>query len=105
MYEVLIEIDVGGDDRDLGLQSLHKEQLALATEQLPGFQSGTWVTGNLPGRGLSLTLWDSWEHAQSMVGRFGLGSSPVTSASVVRCELREVRAPAWGDRSPCLSPR
>jgi hypothetical protein len=104
MYEVLIEVDVGGADREEGLHSLHEQELALAFEQLPGFESGTWVTGDQAGRGLSLTLWDSRENAQSMVERFALGSSPVATASVVRCELREVRAAASGHLSFTASP-
>lgn len=97
MYEVLIEVDVNGVDREQDLQTLHEQKLALALEQLPGFQSGTWVTGDQAGRGLSLTLWDTWENAQSMAERFVLGSKPAARASVVRCELRWVRDTAWAE--------
>ena len=62
--------------------------------QLPGFHSGTWLTGNADGRGLSLTVWDTEENAQAMAERFGPRSSPAASASVVRCEVREVAATA-----------
>lgn len=96
MYEVLIEVDVGGVNWEQGLESLHEQQVALAIEQLPGFQSGTWITGDPAGRGLSLTLWETRENAQSMAERFSLGSSPTARASVVRCELRQVRVTAWG---------
>ncbi|MBO0886758.1 MAG: hypothetical protein J2O38_05125 [Acidimicrobiales bacterium] len=104
MFEVLIEVDVGGVDREQDLQALHDHQLAIAIKQLPGFQSGTWVTDHQSGSGLSLTLWDTCEAAQSMVERFALGSSPAARASVVRCELREVRATAW-DHLSLGSPR
>ncbi len=93
MHAVLIEVDVGGVDREAGMVAL-REQVVPAIKQLPGFQSGTWLTGNEDGRGLSLTLWDSEENARTMAERFGPGSSPTASASVVRCEVREVAATA-----------
>jgi hypothetical protein len=91
MYAVLIEVDVAGVERDIGIQAL-REQIVPAIKQLPGFQSGTWLTGNEEGRGLSLTVWDSEEHARTMAERFGIGSSPAASASIARCEVREVAA-------------
>jgi len=93
MYAVLIEVDVAGVDREAGIAAL-REHIAPAISQLPGFQSGTWLTGNEQGRGLSLTVWDSEEHATAMAGRFGLGSSPTADASIVRCEVREVAVTA-----------
>jgi hypothetical protein len=65
-----------------------------AIAQFPGFQSGTWLTGDEHGMGLSLTLWDTEEHARTMAERFGVGSSPAMSAEVARCEIREVAATA-----------
>ena len=90
---MLIEVDVTGVDREGGIQAL-REQIVPAIRQLPGFQSGTWLTGNEQGRGLSLTVWDTDEHARTMADRFGVGSSPAMSASVARCEVREVAATA-----------
>jgi hypothetical protein len=91
MYAVLIEVDVGGVEREVGLSAL-REHIVPAITQLPGFRSGTWLTGNDDGKGLSLTLWDSEHDAAAMVERFGPGSSPTARASVVRCEVREVAA-------------
>jgi hypothetical protein len=62
--------------------------------QLPGFQSGTWLVGEDDGKGLSLTLWDTNENAQTMADRFGIGSNPTEQAFVARCEIREVAATA-----------
>jgi hypothetical protein len=93
MHAVLIEVDVGGVDRDQGLQML-REHVVPAITQMPGFHSGTWLAGNDQGNGLSLTLWDSEQNAQAMVERFGPGSSPTANATVVRCEIREVAATA-----------
>lgn len=93
MYAVLIEVDVAGVDRAGGIETL-RERIVPAITQLPGFQSGTWLTGNEDGKGLSLTVWDSEEHARAMAERFGIGSSPAASASVARCEVREVAATA-----------
>jgi hypothetical protein len=93
MYAVLIEVDVAGVDREAGIQAL-RERIVPAITQLPGFQSGTWLTGNEQGTGLSLTLWDTEENARTMADRFGVGSSPAMSASVARCEIREVAATA-----------
>jgi hypothetical protein len=93
MVAVLIEVDVREVERDPGLTAL-RERIVPVIKSLPGFQSGTWLTGNEDGKGLSLTLWDSEAKAQTMVDRFGVGSNPVMSASVVRCEVREVAAAA-----------
>jgi hypothetical protein len=86
---------VRGVERDAGLTAL-REQIVPAIKSLPGFQSGIWLTGNGNGngKGLSLTLWNSEAQAQTMIDRFGVGSNPVMSASVVRCEVREVAAAA-----------
>jgi hypothetical protein len=91
MVAVLIEVDVRAVERDAGLTAL-REQIVPRIKSLPGFQSGTWLTGNEDGRGLSLTVWDTEAHAQTMVDRFGIGSNPTMSASVARCEVREVAA-------------
>ncbi len=91
MYAVLIEVDVSGVDRDAGLHGL-REQIVPAVSQLPGFQSGTWLTGNDDGKGLSLTLWDTEANAQVMTERFGSGADPAISAIIARCEVREVAA-------------
>jgi hypothetical protein len=93
MYAVLIEVDVAGVDREAGLRVL-REQVVPAITQLPGFQSGTWLSGNQDGRGLSLTLWDNEENAQAMAERFGGAGSSAMPASVARCEVREVAATA-----------
>jgi hypothetical protein len=93
MVAVLIEVDVRGVEPGAGLTAL-RERIVPGIKSLPGFQSGTWLTGNGDGKGLSLTLWDTEGHAQTMVDRFGVGSNPAMSASVVRCEVREVAAAA-----------
>ena len=93
MVAVLIEVDVRGVEREAGLTAL-REQIVPAIRSLPGFHSGTWLADNEDGKGLSLTLWDSEAKAQTMVDRFGVGSNPAMSASVVRCEVREVAAAA-----------
>ena len=93
MHAVLIEVDVAGVARDEGLKGL-REQIVPAITALPGFQSGTWLTGNENGLGLSLTVWDTKEHAQEMAAMFGPGSSPQAGASIGRCEVREVAATA-----------
>jgi hypothetical protein len=93
VYAVLIEVDVAGIAPEAGIEAL-REHIVPAITQLPGFQSGTWLTGNDQGTGLSLTVWDTEEHARTMADRFGVGSSPAMSAQVARCEIREVAATA-----------
>ncbi len=93
MHAVLIEVDVGGVARDEGLAGL-REQIVPAVTALPGFQSGTWLTGNEEGLGLSLTVWDTREHAETMAAMFGPGASPQAGASIRRCEVREVATTA-----------
>jgi hypothetical protein len=93
MHAVLIEVDVGDVERETGLHAL-REHVVPAIRGLPGFRSGTWLVGNVEGRGLSLTLWETEEDARAMADRFGPGSNPAASASVVRCEVREVAVTA-----------
>ncbi len=93
MFAVLIEVDVAGVDREQGLMVL-REHVVPAIKMLAGFRSGTWLPGGPDGRGLSLTLWETESDARAMADRFGPGSSPAASASVVRCEVREVAATA-----------
>jgi hypothetical protein len=93
MHAVLIEVDVAGVDPEEGLKAL-REQIVPAITALPGFHSGTWLTGGIDGKGLSLTVWDSEEGARAMAERFGPGSSPTASASVLKCEIRDVAATA-----------
>jgi hypothetical protein len=91
MHAVLIELDVSDVDRDQGLAVL-RDRLVPAIAQIPGFRSGTWLTGNESGKGLSLTVWDTQEAAQEMARRFGPGASPQAGATIERCEVREVAA-------------
>jgi hypothetical protein len=93
MVAVLIEIDVRGVDCDATLTEIREESVP-AIKSLPGFESGTWLTGNGFGKALSLTLWDTEPHASAMVDRFGVGSNRLMSGSVVRFEVREVAATA-----------
>ena len=93
MHAVLIEVDVTSVEREAGLKGL-REQIVPAITQLPGFQSGTWLTGNGQGKGLSLTVWNTEENARNMAQRFGIGSSPQADAMISRCEIREVAATA-----------
>jgi hypothetical protein len=76
-----------------GLKGL-REQIVPAISALPGYQSGTWPTGNENGLGLSLTVWDSKEQAEAMAAMLGPGPSPQAGASIRRCEIREVAATA-----------
>lgn len=93
MFAVLIEVDVAGVDPEQGLIAL-REHVVPAIKALPGFVSGIWLTGGPDGKGLSLSLWESEGDASTMANRFGPGSSPTASSSVVRCEVREVAATA-----------
>lgn len=93
MYAVLIEVDVAGVEREAGLEVLRRHVVPAIT-QLPGFRSGTWLTGGEHDRGLSLTVWDSEENARAMAAQFGGEGGPDMPATVARCELREVAATA-----------
>jgi len=93
VFAVLIEVDVAGVDREQGLVVL-REHVVPAIKSLRGFLSGTWLAGGPDGKGLSLTLWETEDDARAMSDRFGPGSSPAASASVVRCEIREVAVTA-----------
>jgi heme-degrading monooxygenase HmoA len=90
MKAVLIEVDVTGVETAEGVAAL-REQIVPAISAMPGFLSGTWLTGGADGRGLSLTVWDSTQHAQAFGG---IGASPAADAMVTRCELRDVAATA-----------
>ena len=93
MKAVLVEVNVAGVERDAGLDGL-RDRLVPAISGMPGFVSGTWLTGNKDGRGLSLTVWDSEEHAHAFAGQFDIGANPQAGAAVERCEIREVAATA-----------
>ncbi|MGI8492107.1 MAG: antibiotic biosynthesis monooxygenase family protein [Acidimicrobiales bacterium] len=93
MQAVLIEVNVGDVEREAGLAVL-RERLVPAISAMPGFVSGTWLTGGPNGRGLSLTVWETTEHAQTFAEQFGVGASPQVGAAVERCEIREVAATA-----------
>lgn len=93
MHAVLIEVNVADVDPEQGMQGL-RERIVPAIASMPGFHSGTWLTGGENGLGLSLTVWDTVEDAGAFADRFGEGSSPAGGASVTRCETREVVATA-----------
>ena len=93
IYAVLVEVDVAAVDEQQGLSGL-REQIVPAISSMPGFRSGTWLTGNDDGKGLSLTLWDTEEQAKAMAGRFQVGSNPQLGAEIARCEVRTVAATA-----------
>lgn len=88
MHAVLIEVVPGSILSKASRPSVSRS--CPQSARYVGFQSGTWLTGGVDGKGLSLTLWNSEENARGMAERFGPGSSP--SASIVRFELREVAA-------------
>lgn len=89
MHAVLIEVDVAGVDREAGLAML-RERVVPAIREMTGFHSGTWLTGNEQGTGLSLTVWDTEEDARAMAQRFGVGGGQGGVPAPVRCEVREV---------------
>ncbi len=91
MFAVLIEVNVADVDGEQGIETL-RNQIVPAISSMPGFTSGTWLTGNEDGLGLSMTVWDTAEAADQFAARFGVGSSPAGGASVMRCETREVAA-------------
>lgn len=93
MNAVLIEVNVAGVDRKRGLEGL-RDGLVPAIRSMPGFVSGTWLTGNDVDRGLSLTVWKTEDQAQAFAARFGAGANPQAGATVERCEVREVAATA-----------
>lgn len=93
MRAVLVEVNVEGVDEQAGLDGL-RNHVVPAISAMPGFVSGTWLTGNDQGRGLSLTIWQTDEQAQAFADRFGPGASPQAGASVERCEIRTIAASA-----------
>ncbi len=93
MYAVLIEVDVSAVPRDAGLQTL-REQIVPSISQLPGFQSGTWLPGTTRTRDCRSRCGTPKQTFKTMAERFGIGSNPTISASIARCEVREVAATA-----------
>ena len=93
MRAVLIEVNVEGVDEQAGLEGL-RNHLLPAIRAMPGFVSGTWLTGNEQGHGLSLTIWETDEQAKTFADQFGPGSNPQAGASVERCEIRTIAATA-----------
>jgi heme-degrading monooxygenase HmoA len=93
MHATLIEVNVTGVDRDEGLAGL-RDHLVPAIKSMPGFVSGTWLTGGTDGRGLSLTVWATESAARAFADQFRVGASPQAGAAVARSEVREVAATA-----------
>lgn len=90
MKAVLIYVDVHGVDPVAGGAAL-RENVAPAIAAMPGFVSGTWLTGGgQDGYGLSLTVWATSEAAEQFAGQFSAGVNPAAGASVRSCELRDV---------------
>jgi hypothetical protein len=99
MKAVLVEVDVADVDEGAGLATL-RARIVPAIRSMPGFVSGTWLTGGELGRGLSLTVWDSDAHAATFAEQFRPGSGPAADATVLACTLRDVAAIA--DRTEVL---
>jgi heme-degrading monooxygenase HmoA len=93
MHATLIVVDVTGVGREEGIAGL-RNHLVPAIKAMPGFVSGTWLTGGTDGHGLSLTVWATETDAQAFADRFRVGASPQDGAAVVRSEVREVAATA-----------
>lgn len=93
MHAALIEVHVTGVDREEGIAGL-RNHLVPAIKSMPGFVSGTWLTGGTDGRGLSLTVWATETDAQAFADQFRVGANPQAGAAVARSEVREVAATA-----------
>ena len=92
MHAVLLEVELGGTEREEGLKNL-LETVVPRVKQAPGFNSGTWL-GPVAGKGLSVVLFDGEENAQAMAAMVAVGNSPSPGVTVERCEVREVVASA-----------
>jgi hypothetical protein len=93
MHAVVVEVDVGGVERDVGLKNV-REQIVPRVKQAPGFQSGWWLAPDQAGKGMSVVLFDSEEHARAAAEMVPVGSNPQPGVTVERAEVREVVASA-----------
>jgi hypothetical protein len=94
MHAVLIEVDTSGQpDRELGLKNL-RENIVPGVSQAPGFQAGYWLRPLDDGKGMSLVLFDTEEHAEAASRALSVGSGPAPGVTVLRREVREVAASA-----------
>jgi heme-degrading monooxygenase HmoA len=93
MHAALVEVSVAGVDREDGIAGL-RNHLVPAISSMPGFISGTWLTGGADDTGLSLTLWTTTQDAQRFTEQFAVGVNPQGGAEVLRSEVREIAATA-----------
>jgi heme-degrading monooxygenase HmoA len=93
MFAALVEVSVARVDREAGIAGL-RNHLVPAISSMPGFVSGTWLTGGADQTGLSLTVWTTEQDAQRFSDQFAVGVSPRGGAEVTRSEVREIAATA-----------
>ena len=93
MYAVLVEVENSGEDPDEGRRGL-RDELAPAMKQLPGFESGLFMTAHERGLGVGVVVFSSREHADQVAERFPPGAQMRVGVTVVRTAVLEVAATA-----------
>ncbi len=92
MHAVFVTVDVSSSDPVQGPKHL-RENVIPGVKQAPGFQYGTWLSSE-NGKGMSLVVFDSEEHASAAAQMVQPGSNPGPGVTVESCEVREVLASA-----------
>jgi hypothetical protein len=85
MHAIVVTVAIA--DYEAARQQLH-ERVIPAVKQMPGFVSGYWLAPK-EGKGLSIAVFDSEEHANAMAAQLRDGSVPVPD--VVTFESADVR--------------
>ena len=87
MHAIVVTVAIS--DYEAARQQLH-ERVIPSVKQMSGFVGGYWLAPS-DGKGLSMVVFDSEEHAQAMASQLRDGSIPTPdSVTVDSVDVREV---------------
>lgn len=92
-FAAVVSVDSSGEDPDEGRRGL-REELAPAMQQVPGFESGLFLTAYDRGRGLGVVVTQTREQAEQLSRAFEVGSEIRAGVVVTATEVFEVSASA-----------
>ena len=91
MHAIVVTVTIS--DYEAARQQLH-ERVIPNVKQMPGFAGGYWLAP-LDGKGLSIAVFDSEEHAKAMAAQLRDGAFPVPdSVTFESVDVREVAGSA-----------
>ncbi len=92
-FAVVVDVDNSGEDPDAGRRGL-RDELAPAVRQLPGFESGLFLTAYERGDGLGVVVLATRENAEGLAAGFPAGAEIRPGVIVKHTAIFEVTATA-----------